>query len=445
MLFLRKRLEPSKLKALFHFSKEIQKASGLSLRGISSNSFCLFNQSKEEDLLKICSILKTPKLKTNSEIGKNIMVRVLDEEKGGYLGTMTIDQAVSMVRSMDLDLVLHNPKVEPVLCKAMDYRKHLYSRFVDEILKKDILVNKKYDKKLQISIEQERLKANITKHDLEIKIAKMQRKISKVKKLVVKMRVKGSELENGMAIFANYQNLSKNFLAPLERLSFKNASHEDFEENSALNFNETQKEQFQKMDNQFDDFQVTKQDHLDKRNINRDAQYIITQSFEPLKEFQEKEKNLDPNFSDKELEDLVRTYFNMSRRGLHDQKQKMEGISKVVEKGHKSDREQALEDSIAKQKMIKMGKRSLNPNLQLLEEIKHKSKKKLAAEELRKNLIGLDQIEEEKELDRNNIFYEHLRSQYRKNKGNDPNEEEFRQFLEDSCTNNLAILKKLMF
>lgn len=412
------------------------KANTLISRNFSS--FFSSQSTPDEDLLKICSILKTQKLKTNWEIGKNMNVRVIDDEEGSYLGTMPIENAIFMVKQMNKDLVLQNPKVEPILCKAINYRKHLYNRFIEEVVKNDIIMKKKYDVPKDQRVERVQLKPNIAKNDLETKVTKLQKKISKIKQVTVQMKLKGDLIDQGMAVFNNYQSLTKGFLKPMDRISVRSLTDEDFQD-QPLNFDETELDELEQVENEFDDFEVTKEDYLNKRNINREDRYILFQNFEPTGLDEREVKELDANFTDEELENMVREFFNYSQRGVRAQREAFDQQSKSIEPGFRSTREEAMDNMAQKQSKARYGSQGINP-LNMTQD--HKLKKtNLRIQSSVKNKENNYEVEEPDELD---LLYESLRSEYRTNMGKEKSELHFRKYIDNNSNRNLSIIEKLM-
>ena len=52
-------------------------------------------------------------------------VRLIDE-KGNQLGVLTIEDAIQKAIEADLDLIQVTEKIDPPVCKIMDYGKYIY-------------------------------------------------------------------------------------------------------------------------------------------------------------------------------------------------------------------------------------------------------------------------------------------------------------------------------
>ena len=111
-------------------------------------------------------------------------VRVIDE-KGKQLGVLDLPEAIEMARQKNLDLIQVTEKVEPPVCKIMEYGKYLYSEEKKE---------KEAQKKQRISeLKGIRLTFGISSHDLETR-AKQAEKFLKIgDKVRIEMILRGRE------------------------------------------------------------------------------------------------------------------------------------------------------------------------------------------------------------------------------------------------------------
>jgi translation initiation factor IF-3 len=108
---------------------------------------------------------------------------------GEKMGLMTIGQALESAKALSLDLVQVSPSdAEPVVCKLLDYGKHLF------------------DKKKSISSSKVKVKRNITKEikfrpstdigDYNIKLKKIKSFIIGGDKTKISVRFRGREILN---------------------------------------------------------------------------------------------------------------------------------------------------------------------------------------------------------------------------------------------------------
>jgi len=114
-------------------------------------------------------------------------VRLIDET-GQQLGILPLAEAISKAKEKGFDLVQVTEKVDPPICKIVDYGKYLYS-----------LQKKEKSAKHQKGGELKhiRLTFNISDHDAETR-AKQAEKFLKVgDKIMIDMRLKGREKAHG--------------------------------------------------------------------------------------------------------------------------------------------------------------------------------------------------------------------------------------------------------
>lgn len=110
-------------------------------------------------------------------------VRLIDET-GQQLGVLELNQAIEKAKEKGLDLIQVTEKVEPPVCKIMDYGKYLYA------LKKRERAAKHHKGGEMKGI---RLTFNISDHDLETR-AKQAEKFLKIgDKIRIEMKLRGRE------------------------------------------------------------------------------------------------------------------------------------------------------------------------------------------------------------------------------------------------------------
>ncbi len=111
-------------------------------------------------------------------------VRVIDET-GKQLGVMGLEEALRIARERNLDLIQVTEKVEPPVCKIMDYGKYVYQEKKKE---------KSATKKQKISeLKMIRLGFNISQHDLEIRARQAEKFLQGGDKVRVDIVLRGRE------------------------------------------------------------------------------------------------------------------------------------------------------------------------------------------------------------------------------------------------------------
>ena len=121
-------------------------------------------------------------------------VRLIDEE-GNQAGVVTIKDAIYKAEQAGLDLVEIAQKVDPPVCKILDFGKYRY----------EIQKQKKINKKKQhvVQVKEIRIRPNTGDHDLLTKLNKAHKFIASGAKLKVTVMFRGREMsrkEAGIAL-----------------------------------------------------------------------------------------------------------------------------------------------------------------------------------------------------------------------------------------------------
>lgn len=110
-------------------------------------------------------------------------MRLIDET-GKQAGVLSIQDALRLARERGLDLIQVTEKVEPPVCKIMDYGKYLYQE----------------EKKRRLSKPQKggemkiiRLTFNISPHDLEIRAKQAEKFLQRGARIMIELRLRGRE------------------------------------------------------------------------------------------------------------------------------------------------------------------------------------------------------------------------------------------------------------
>jgi len=131
-------------------------------------------------------------------------VRVIDET-GKQMGIFNLAEALRIARERNLDLIQVTEKVEPPVCKIMDYGKYLYW-----LQKKGRVAKAKMGGELKGI----RLGYNISLHDMEIRTHQAEKFLRKGNKVRVELILKGRE--KALGEFA--KGKMNQFLEILEKL-----------------------------------------------------------------------------------------------------------------------------------------------------------------------------------------------------------------------------------
>lgn len=107
-------------------------------------------------------------------------------EDGSQKGIVSIADALEQARAARLDLVLISPEADPVVCKIMDYGKHVFE------LKKQRAANRKKQKIVQI--KEIKFRPGTEEGDYQVKLRNLIRFLSDGDKAKVTLRFRGREL-----------------------------------------------------------------------------------------------------------------------------------------------------------------------------------------------------------------------------------------------------------
>jgi len=110
-------------------------------------------------------------------------VRVIDET-GNQLGVLELGKALQMARERNLDLIQVTEKVEPPVCKIMDYGKYIYHLEKKEKATKHHHIGE---------LKGIRLTFGISEHDIEVRVHQAEKFLKKGDKIRIEMRLYGRE------------------------------------------------------------------------------------------------------------------------------------------------------------------------------------------------------------------------------------------------------------
>ena len=110
-------------------------------------------------------------------------VRLIDEN-GKQIGILELRKALQTAWERNLDLVQMTEKVEPPVCKIMDYGKYLYQQEKKERGTK---------KKTGGELKGIRLSFNISQHDLETRVNQAEKFLRQGNKVRIELRLRGRE------------------------------------------------------------------------------------------------------------------------------------------------------------------------------------------------------------------------------------------------------------
>jgi translation initiation factor IF-3 len=119
---------------------------------------------------------------------------------GQQVGVVSISEALAAAQAASLDLVEIVPDAEPVVCKIMDYGKHIF-----DVKKQEALARKKQHR---VQIKEMKFRPGTEEGDYQVKLRNLIRFLSDGDKAKVTLRFKGRELahqELGMELLQRVQ------------------------------------------------------------------------------------------------------------------------------------------------------------------------------------------------------------------------------------------------
>jgi len=114
--------------------------------------------------------------KLNSEITHREL-RVTDE------GIMTLNEALNLAESKEMDLVLINEKAQPPVCRILNYEKFMYEQ-------------SKKPKNKTLDLKEIKLGPNTSENDLEYRIKHMIEFLQKGHKVKISLQFRGRQMQH---------------------------------------------------------------------------------------------------------------------------------------------------------------------------------------------------------------------------------------------------------
>jgi len=127
---------------------------------------------------------RSKKADINDQIDAS-QVRLIGPD-GEQVGIVDIKEALSTARAASLDLVSIAPDADPIVCKIMDYGKHLFE------LKKQKAAAKKKQKQQQI--KEMKFRPGTEDGDYQVKLKNLMRFLEQGDKAKVSLRYRGREM-----------------------------------------------------------------------------------------------------------------------------------------------------------------------------------------------------------------------------------------------------------
>ena len=128
-------------------------------------------------------------------------VRLIGED-GSQLGVVKLELALKQSREAGLDLIQVTEKLDPPVCKIMNYGKYAYQQ------------GKKNKKQKSAELKSIRLSFGISEHDMETRAKAAEKFLSKGSTLKIEMRLRGREKAHQDLARQNLEDFLKTIAIP---------------------------------------------------------------------------------------------------------------------------------------------------------------------------------------------------------------------------------------
>ena len=109
-------------------------------------------------------------------------------DAGEQLGVIPTLEAIALARERDLDLVEVAPTAEPPVCRMLDYGKFKYEQAKKE--------REAHKRQATVNLRQVRFRPKTGKHDLDFKVAQVEKLLDKGNKVKVIVLFRGREISH---------------------------------------------------------------------------------------------------------------------------------------------------------------------------------------------------------------------------------------------------------
>ncbi len=130
-------------------------------------------------------------------------IRLIGDD-GTQYGVVSIDEARSIAVREGLDLVEVSPGAAPPVVKLIDYGKYKYQQ------QKKAAEAKK--KQVTIDLKEIKIRPNIEKHDLEVKMKSIQKFLDQGDKVKLMMQFRGREMAHQHLGLSKFEEIVKNLV-----------------------------------------------------------------------------------------------------------------------------------------------------------------------------------------------------------------------------------------
>jgi translation initiation factor IF-3 len=81
----------------------------------------------------MCGLIREKFQLHNDQVQTTELIKLIDDS-GRVIGMYTASEARKKAKAMNLDMILLNKSISPIICKAVDFRRRLLTKFYEDIV-----------------------------------------------------------------------------------------------------------------------------------------------------------------------------------------------------------------------------------------------------------------------------------------------------------------------
>lgn len=81
----------------------------------------------------MCGLIREKYQLHNDQVQTTELVKLIDDS-GRVIGMYTASEARKKANALNLDMILVNKSIRPIICKAVDFRRRVLTKFYEDIV-----------------------------------------------------------------------------------------------------------------------------------------------------------------------------------------------------------------------------------------------------------------------------------------------------------------------
>lgn len=81
----------------------------------------------------MCGLIREKFQQHNDQVQTSELVKLIDDA-GRVIGMYTASEARKKANALNLDMILVNKSISPIICKAVDFRRRVLTKFYEDIV-----------------------------------------------------------------------------------------------------------------------------------------------------------------------------------------------------------------------------------------------------------------------------------------------------------------------